>query len=397
MTDEGGAHSWRGREGQWEDECADLLRMNRTICDAARCRDLLTRFPRARRVVRAGGGYTYILSGSAGGVAVGFVELYRKSFLWEIDVAPVRQKAGQRFVFRLREVHAQDDGHSLRFGDPGAILEGQTPEEAVLKAQPAGSRTRYAAPGVFAIGDWDKREQRSDALARKYDHAAAAVPPTTPSHRRTPSGDVQPAPVAGGGALAAALFSAGVTYSQACAVEVATDATPLMSRTAFYAVEQPAVMARARDKRNDLLDERTASLKGREITIQLDGTWSHRRNAPEATVLCFDADTDVLIDLQHLVKMRKGDLHSHVDGLDKRLVRYRGASKTMEGEGVSYIMKRLRDAGVRVGAVVKDDDSTAMAAVHEYFPKARVRSVGRVTCAEPGSTLTAWAAAKSSS
>ena len=352
--------------------------MNRTIYDAARCRDLLERLPRAKRVKRTDGSYTYVLSGLVGDVSVGCVSLYGNWFMWEIDEVDTPREAKRKFVFRLRRIYMRDESHCLpRVGDHKSVLEANTPEAVVVKAKPAGSRSRIAAPSVFGIGDWDELSAQSRVASPRFLQLApqsqtAGVLPATPVPRRTPSGDVQPPPPAGNGAFAAALFSAGITYSQARTVEAATDAPPPMTKTNFYSIEQPAVARRARGKRNSLLDERTARLKGRIITIQLDGTWSHRRNAPEATVLCFDADTDELIDLQHLVKSRTGDMHTHDDDEDKRLVRYRGASKTMEGEGVECIMKRLHAAGVRVGAVVKDDDSTAMAAVRKYFPDARV-------------------------
>ena len=149
-----------------------------------------------------------------------------------------------------------------------------------------------------------------------------------------------------------------------------------MSKTAYYKFEQPAVIKRARDARNALLDLRTRQLHRKRgkwrLIIQVDGTWSHKRNAYEATVLCFDADTNELIELQHLVKARKGELYTHEDKEDRRLLHYRGPSKGMEGDGVAAIMKRLKDSGLEVAAVVKDDDSTAMNAVRQQFPHAQV-------------------------
>lgn len=56
--------------------------------------------------------------------------------------------------------------------------------------------------------------------------------------------------------------------------------------------------------RNNVLDEaaRQRQDADKEIMISIDGRWSHRRQALEGTVTCFDAHTKEILELQHIGK-----------------------------------------------------------------------------------------------
>lgn len=69
----------------------------------------------------------------------------------------------------------------------------------------------------------------------------------------------------------------------------------------------------------------------------------------EGTVTCFDAKTNEIIEIQHIVQDRMGVEKEILqrDG-DTRTTLYKGASTTYESFGVECIAKRLSRCGIQV-------------------------------------------------
>ena len=93
------------------------------------------------------------------------------------------------------------------------------------------------------------------------------------------------------GRFAAALFTSGTTLTQFATCMAILD-TPLpMSKTVYYSKEQPSLIEKLRAARDELLDRRIAELAARphgpgvRVVIELDGSYSHRRNANECDAL----------------------------------------------------------------------------------------------------------------
>jgi hypothetical protein len=99
------------------------------------------------------------------------------------------------------------------------------------------------------------------------------------------------------------------------------------------------------DNRNQIDDKNN-------VTIVVDGAWSHPGWwARECTVIALDFITGLPIAVQHVIKDRN----------------YTGSSKGMEGWGMKEIAKQLKEAGITIGTMLHDKDSSAFQNVKSVF------------------------------
>jgi hypothetical protein len=167
--------------------------------------------------------------------------------------------------------------------------------------------------------------------------------------------------------LALGLCMAGSTMRQ-----LETALAPLgcilpVGRQLYYNTAQPALSKAVAAVRNAVLtaNQATVAAAGGNVVVGVDGTWSHRREAAEASVLAVDAASGRLLEVQHLL-LRPRQVPAHLRD-DTRVALPRCAPKALEGVGAELVARRMATAGVPVTAVVKDDDSTALAAVRTAY------------------------------
>lgn len=86
----------------------------------------------------------------------------------------------------------------------------------------------------------------------------------------------------------------------------------------------------------------------------LDTRWSARKNANEATTICFDAMTLKVAAFWHT--MRRGPKKN-----------FDGSSKEMEGHGVKKICEILKNDGITIDAAVHDGDASTMKQCRDTF------------------------------
>lgn len=374
--------------------CPQVYTMpNRFLDDDATCRHLLNE-PRAEWLRFEGGrkarAFTYLIRlGSFAGSSVtkgsgararpgtiGVASLFDKMTLWEIDTLDDGE-----LLFRLRPTEA--GAHST---EPPTITpphEATTPAAAVSLIAPAGTTTKYAAPAIFGLAAVAAQVKHLDDPAYTLQLAppAGGVVPfcagclsnTSPFLPRmfgarrlcsvcaTQLHSVR-RPEAETAVLATHL--SGITYSQAAAWHAVRNEPPPLPPATFYRAQktQAEVIARVR---NDLLDEVLRNHRDRDVTLAIDGTWSHRRNAQQATVTVLQAGK--IFDIQHVIFTRQ----RKEAGSDPRILYFQGNARAMEGEGLAVVMSRLQSAGVQVRGIIKDGDSSAMAVVRRCYPEAR--------------------------
>ena len=169
------------------------------------------------------------------------------------------------------------------------------------------------------------------------------------------------------------MFLAGLTVKQlTTALSVVGCQLPVGNST-LYQLAQPALLRQLADARNRELDQQVkAAATGAELDIGVDGTWSHCREAGEATVVVINASTRKIIDAQHLLVREKpsATILAQLAG-DPRVSLPRCSAKALEGLGAETCGQRLHAAGVLVRGVSKDDDSTSLAAIRVHYPNAQ--------------------------
>jgi hypothetical protein len=167
------------------------------------------------------------------------------------------------------------------------------------------------------------------------------------------------------------LCMAGVTVAQLETTLAMVGCQLPASASTLYEVAQPALTLEVAAVRNAELDARAAATaaSGTAIVVGVDGTWSHCREASEATVIVLNAETRALLEVQHLL-LRQAPSRgiTRLLARDARVAMPRCSPKALEGLGAQACAMRLARNDVFVASVAKDDDSTSLAAVRIAYP-----------------------------
>jgi hypothetical protein len=165
--------------------------------------------------------------------------------------------------------------------------------------------------------------------------------------------------------LATGLFVTGASYHQFEVILALLGCPSPVPERAFYRHQGEACAALAR-VRDTVFDAALASLRDRDVVVSFDFTWSVRREARMGTGVLKHASTGHILSACHVVV---GEAGAATTG-GRRVLYWTGSSKAMEGLAAERLAAELRVAGVVVVGVVKDDDSTALAAIRRHFPDA---------------------------
>ena len=192
-------------------------------------------------------------------------------------------------------------------------------------------------------------------------------------HISTPFVD-QPNKVVTAEKLLLGLFLAGMTVQQLTTALSVVGCQLPVSNSTLYQLAQPALLRQIADVRNRELDHevKAAAATGAALDIGVDCTWSHCREAGEATVVVVNATTRKVMEAQHTMVRQKPSrtILAQLAG-DPRVGLPRCSPKALEGLGAEMCGKRLHAAGVLVRGVSKDDDSTSLAAIRVHYPDAQ--------------------------
>ena len=94
-------------------------------------------------------------------------------------------------------------------------------------------------------------------------------------------------------------MTSGLTYSSVRSVFDKSGIVSPIKKTTFYNFQESLIPWLSKE-RNVLFDERIRRATGRKVRISVDGRWSSPKQALEGTVTCFDADSQEILDVQHV-------------------------------------------------------------------------------------------------
>jgi hypothetical protein len=143
-------------------------------------------------------------------------------------------------------------------------------------------------------------------------------------------------------------------YEEVCHIlDVGTVSNPTFNK---YAVEVNDVI-------NNLLKEQLETnrdiIGNKNLTVAFDAGWSSRGwNVNECTVVMFDAESGLLMDLEHVLRKLPYDSQGQ----------YEGASAGMEGYGLRKILERSVENKLNITAIVHDRDNCSLDIVTEFYP-----------------------------
>lgn len=165
--------------------------------------------------------------------------------------------------------------------------------------------------------------------------------------------------------LATGFFLSGASYHQFEVVLALLGCPSPVPERSFYRHQGEACAALAR-VRDAVCDEALVSLRGVDMVVSYDFTWSVRREARMGTGVLKHASTGQILSACHVVL---GEAGVATTG-GRRVLYWTGSSKAMEGQAAERLAAELKQAGVLVTGVVKDDDSTALTAIRRHYPDA---------------------------
>jgi hypothetical protein len=130
------------------------------------------------------------------------------------------------------------------------------------------------------------------------------------------------------------LFAAGITFCPA-RLMMAINGIEVPEEAEFYRV-QPKVVKTVMDMARESANKAFQSL-GNVVTVAIDGSWSHRRNAIYCIVDAIDIATKKIVDYYVVVR--------RVPGVTDHSFNFEGAANQMEGEGERHLLRRLQASG----------------------------------------------------